>query len=126
MLSSGHHRGARAGRDDVGTARRDDSRPLLAGPGKAGRGARPARPDLRLVRRGLRHAGPARGESAAQRTPVVPLRTVRTREAVLSVSGTSEVAMSEPMPSRVSDGATALLRLTEPERRCAMLLVYGT
>ena len=55
-----------AGREVVGAARRRAS-PGWARPGPPRRGARSARPRLRLVHRGLRHAGPAGREGAARR-----------------------------------------------------------
>ena len=66
-LAVAREQGART----VGAARRDEPRPAVARPGQAGRGARPARPRLRLVHRGLRHARPAGGEGAARCAPAV-------------------------------------------------------
>src|SRR5207247_867902 len=51
--------------EGVRAARGDELWPLAPGPGPRGGGARPARSDLRLVHRGLRHARSARGEGAA-------------------------------------------------------------
>src|SRR5437667_4631749 len=59
--------------EGVRAARDHELWPLAPGPGPRGGGARPARPDLRLVHRGLRHARPARGEGAARRARVEAL-----------------------------------------------------
>src|SRR5437667_5788199 len=61
------------GGEGVGAARDHELWPLAPGPGPRGGGARPARPALRLVHRGLRHARPARGEGAARRARVEAL-----------------------------------------------------
>ena len=54
----------------VGAARRHQPRPAVARSRQARRGARAARPDLRLVHRGFRHARPEGGEGTARRIDV--------------------------------------------------------
>ena len=67
--------------------------PRRASPGcgatraEAGRGARPARARLRLVHRGLRHAGPAGGEGAARRAGLSASRLAGEIAAALRRSG---------------------------------------
>ncbi len=67
-LSSGPRRGRTAERQAVAIAGRDEPRPALARPGQARRGTRSSGAGLRLVHRGLRHAGSGRGEGVARRT----------------------------------------------------------
>src|SRR5438093_182830 len=57
----------------VRAARGHELWPLAPGPGPRGGGARPARPALSHLHRGLRHARPARGEGAARRARVEAL-----------------------------------------------------
>src|SRR5436309_3322426 len=82
------------GGEGVGAARDHELRPLAPGPGPRGGGARPARPDLRLVHRGLRHARPARGEGAARgagveaNEPTMGILAALTRNLFVSVPET--------------------------------------
>src|SRR5881296_62049 len=59
--------------EGVRAARGHELWPLAPGPGPRGGGARPARPALSHLHRGLRHARPARGEGAARRARVEAL-----------------------------------------------------
>ena len=66
----------------AGATRCDEPRPPVAGPTQARRSPRAARPDLRLVHRGIRDGGSEGREDATGRTGMSPWsRWIRTREA---------------------------------------------